>query len=142
MAASRREKGRGMSNIPALKQIYAAFAAGDLPRTLSALVEDVDWQYGGDPAVPWLAPCRGRPAVVEALKKSAGLVEFRMRPKTFLESGLLVVVVLDADLLLKNGKVVHEEDAVHLWHFNQEGLVTRYRSRADTAAHERALENR
>ena len=129
-----------MSNIPALKQIYAAFLAGDLPTTLKGLSEDIEWQYGGHPEVPWLAPCRGRAAVAEALKNSRGVVQFNIKPKRFLEDGNLVVVVIDAELLVHaNGDRIIEEDAAHLWFFNADGLVTRFRSRADTAAHEKAM---
>jgi ketosteroid isomerase-like protein len=123
--------------------MYAAFGAGDLPRALKGLSEDVEWQYGGNPLVPWLAPCRGRAAVTDAFKNNATLVEIRITPKAFLESGELVVVVLDAELRVKsNGQLIIEEDAAHIWRFNAEGLVTRYRSRADTAAHERAFQQR
>jgi len=121
--------------------MYTAFATGDLPRILSGLSEDVEWQYGGTQAVPWLAPCTGRSAVAEAFKNNAKYVEIKMKPKTFLESDRLVVVVLDAELVVKsNGKLILEEDAAHIWRFNEAGLVTRFRSRADTAAHERAFQ--
>jgi ketosteroid isomerase-like protein len=120
--------------------MYDAFAASDLPRFLKGLSDDVEWQYGGHAPVPWLAPCQGRAAVIEAFKNNAKHVEFKITPKTFLESGDLAVVVVDAELRVKsNGQLIIEEDAAHIWRFNAEGLVTRYRSRADTAAHERAF---
>lgn len=126
-----------MSNLPIIKQLYTAFRAGNIPEMLQHIREDVDWQYG-EPStnVPWLARSHGHAGVLDYLKTFLSLVEVQIKPKAFLESGQLIVVVLDADLRVRaNNRRIPEEDAVHVWTFDDQGKVARFRSRLDTALH-------
>jgi ketosteroid isomerase-like protein len=128
-----------MSNLPRLKQLYEAFRVRDIATFLQFVREDVDWQYGGNSTnVPWLTEGKGHAGVL-AYVKAFAQTEVSFTTKAFLEEGRVCVVLLDIDVVVKaNGMKIHEEDAAHIFHFDEKGLIQRFRSRADTAAHEKA----
>ena len=131
-----------MSNIPTVQAIYAAFGRGDIPTILEHLAENIEWEYGTlDSEVPWLQPRRGR-AEVPKFFESLGAVDVqRFQPKTFLESGNVVVVLSELAMVLKaNGRSIVEEDEVNIWHFNDQGRVIRFCHRLDTHKHWLALQ--
>ena len=130
-----------MSNLKTVQEIYAAFGAGDVPTILSKLADDVDWEYGpGSTDVPWLQRRRG-PAAVAGFFESLGALEAnKFAPKQLLEAGDVVVALIDIDFTVKaNGKRIAEEDEMHLWRFNAEGKVARFRHGADTHMHHLAI---
>jgi ketosteroid isomerase-like protein len=132
--------GAVMSNIATVQDIYDAFGKGDGPRVLSHISEDVVWEYGGAVSdVPWLQPRKGREGAADFLASLADLRMDKFQPKTFLESGDLVVVVLDIEAtVVSTGRAISEEDQIHLWHFNGDGQVQRFRHRTDTLQAQRA----
>jgi ketosteroid isomerase-like protein len=124
-----------------VQAIYAAFGAGDIPAILSKLAENVDWEYGqGETGVPWLEHRSGR-AAVGGFFESLGALEFRkFEPKEFLEAGDAVVALIDIDATVTaTGKSIAEEDELHLWRFNSDGLVARFRHGVDTHKHHLAV---
>src|SRR5688572_15614794 len=129
-----------MSNLAAVQDIYDAFGKGDVPRILGHISEDVAWEHGaGANDVPWLQPRRGRKGAAEFLSSLADLRFEQFQPKTFLESGNLVVVLLDvAATVISTGGRITEEDQIHLWTFDRDGQVERFRHRVDTLQHQRA----
>ena len=129
-----------MSNVAAVQDIYEAFGKGDVPRILGHISEDVAWEYGaGTNDVPWLQSRRGREGAGEFLASLADLRFEQFQPKTFLESGNLVVVLLDvAATVVSTGGRIEEQDQVHLWNFDRNGQVERFRHRVDTLQHQRA----
>ncbi|GMU44397.1 MAG: nuclear transport factor 2 family protein [Xanthomonadales bacterium] len=127
-----------MSALARVHAIYAAFGSGNIPAILDRLSPDVDWEYGATPGnvVPWLQPRRGRDGAATFFSELARSLRIqRFAPKHFLADGDdLVVVVLDIEfVVLATGRRVVEEDEVHLWRFGADGLVCRFRHRADTA---------
>ena len=123
-----------MSHLATVQGIYAAFRRGDVPAILECLAEDVAWEYGlNSTDVPWLQPRRGR-SEVGGFFRSLGAVEFhRLEVTTFLESGSVVVVLLQVEATVyATGRRVSEADEVHIWHFDDAGRVARFRHRADT----------
>lgn len=126
-----------MSNAETVQKMYAAFGAGDIPAILGHLAEDVEWEYGmADAGVPWLQPRRGR-AQIPHFFASLGALEFqKFQPKTVLEGGNVVVALIDVAIVVKaTGRVIVEEDEVHIWHFDDHGLVVRFAHRVDTYQH-------
>lgn len=125
-----------MSVLASTQAIYAAFSQGNVPAILDRLAADVEWEYGASAsAVPWLQPRQGRDgaaAFFADLARTMRILHFA--PKHFLADGDLVVVVLDIEFdVLATGKRVREEDEIHLWRYGADGLVRRFRHRADTA---------
>jgi ketosteroid isomerase-like protein len=133
-----------VSNIPTVQSIYASFGSGDIPAILSRLAEDVQWEYGmSDSGVPWLQPLRGRAEVPKFFASLAALEFTKFQPKTLLEAGNIVVALIDLGLVVKaTGKPITEEDEVHIWHFNNQGQVTRFAHKTDTHQHWLALQER
>jgi ketosteroid isomerase-like protein len=127
-----------MSPIETVRHIYAAFGRGDVPAILACLAEDVAWEYGQPPnPVPWLQPRQGRAAVPAFFDVLLSNVEFhRFEPTRQLGDGLLVVGLVAFEATVrKTGRRVVEVDEVHLFHFNEAGLVQRFAHRADTWQH-------
>ena len=121
-------------NLVAVREIYEAFGRGDVPSILSRLSEAVDWEYGSSTdEVPWLQRRQGRYGVA-GFFSSLGAVELRrFEPKTLLDGGSVVVALLDVEFRVKStGRSVAEEDQVHIWHFDDQGRVSRFRHRVDT----------
>lgn len=131
-----------MNNVERVEQIYAAFGRGAIPEILEQLAEDVEWEYGSNGApVPWMQPRKGRAAVTgffQVLAEQVEITEFS--PKAILGQGDMVVGVIDVRAKVKaTGRVVPEPDEVHIWYFNQQGQVRKFRHRADTWAAVEAL---
>ena len=123
-----------------VQQMYAAFGRGDVPAILERLAPDVEWEYDASPTeVPWLQPRTGRAGAAEFFASLENLEFHRFEPKAILEEGSTVVALIDVDVTIrKTGLRVQEIDEVHIWHFGDDGLVTRFRHRADTLKHLRA----
>ena len=131
-----------MSNIATVQNVYAAFGRGDVPAILGVLDEDVDWEYGRvSSGVPWLEPRQGRASVAGFFEALTALEFQKFQPKTFLESGNIVVVLVDLAMTFKEtGKTIAEEDEVHIWHFNGQGKVVRFCHKLDGFQHWRAIQ--
>jgi uncharacterized protein len=123
-----------MANIATVQQIYDAFGKGDVPAIVGHLADDVDWEYGGDATgLPWLQFRRGRAQVPGFFHDLAALDIQRFQPTTFLESGNVVVVLIELEVVVRaTGRRVVEEDEVHIWSFDDSGRVRRFRHRLDT----------
>jgi ketosteroid isomerase-like protein len=123
-----------MIHAQTVQQIYEAFGKGDVPAILAKLASDVDWEYGdASTDVPWLQPRRGRDAVAGFFQALLAIDFHSFVPKTVLESGSIVVALVDLEATVRaTGMRVVEQDEVHIWHFNDAGLVQRFRHRADT----------
>jgi ketosteroid isomerase-like protein len=127
---------RTMSNSKAVQAIYAAFGAGDVPAILAHLADNIDWEYSGAVAeVPYLQKRDGRDEVA-GFFESLGVLEFHaFTPKEILDGGDVVVALIDIDVTVKaTGKRLTEEDEIHVFRFNADGKVARFRHGVNTHA--------
>ena len=126
-----------MSNLQTTQEIYEAFGRGDVPAILSKLSETVDWEYGASSSeVPWLQHRQGPDGAAAFFSSLAAIQIQRFTSKKFLDGGNVVVVLVDIEFTVTaTGKRVVEEDEVHIWHFDEQGKVTRFRHRVDTQQH-------
>jgi ketosteroid isomerase-like protein len=126
-----------MSNLQTVQDIYAAFGRGDVPTILGHLADDIDWEYGMTNAgVPWLQRRRGPAEVVKFFEALSAFEVQKFQPKTFLESGNIVVGLIDIALKYKaTGAVITEEDETHIFHFNADRQVARFCHKVDTHQH-------
>lgn len=133
-----------MSHLETVKGIYAAFGRGDVPAILACLHENVDWEPDlAVPGVPWLQPRTGRDAVAGFFAALAPLQFTQFEPKSFLESGNLVVVLIDVAFnVTTTGGTVKEVDEVHIWRFDDAGMVTRFAHKVDSYQHSAAASGR
>lgn len=123
-----------MSNIQTVQTMYEAFSRGDVAAILSHLSDHVEWEYGSHGLdVPWLQKRNGRAGAAAFFASLAALDIHRFEPQSFFEQQDTVVVLLDFDCTVKaTGKRIHEEDAVHIFRFDGQGEVSRFRHRIDT----------
>ncbi len=125
-----------MSNIEVVQGIYEALGRGDLPAILDQVADVVDWEYAYRTApndVPWLQPRDDKAGIEKFFESLVALEIHSFTPKTLLEGPGLVVALCDIDFTVKKtGKRVVEVDEAHIWHFNDEGKVVRFRHCADT----------
>ena len=132
-----------MRTIETVQGIYAAFGRGDVPAILEALAEDVDWEYGwAAHEVSWLQPRRGKQGVAAFFQTAATDLEFRRFDITHMvgDERLVVVLVEHEALVRATGKVIREHNEPHLWHFDAQGKVNRFRHAPDTLQHWRAIQ--
>lgn len=125
-------------NIATVQKIYAAFAQGDVATIVSLMAPDVDWEYGqADTEVPYLRHRVGAEAVRAFFEElSANLQITRFVPKELLAKDGLVLATIDIEgRSVRTGKVLREEDEVHVWRFGPDGKVVRFRHALDTAQH-------
>jgi ketosteroid isomerase-like protein len=88
---------------------------------------------------PLLQRRQGREAVAGFFASLGEIQMHRFVPKDFFEGGGTVVVLLDVEFTVTStGKRVTEEDEIHVWRFDPEGKVIRFRHGADTHQHELA----
>ena len=130
-----------MSKIQTVQSIYTAFGHGDIPSILGHLAENVEWEYGiSDAGVPWLQTRKGRAEVPKFFESLGALDIQKFQPKTLLESGNVVVALIDLTAVVKaTGRLIIEEDEVHIWHFDSQGRVTKFCHKLDTHQHWLAL---
>jgi ketosteroid isomerase-like protein len=130
-----------MSNLHTVQEIYAAFGRGDVETILAKLADDVDWEYGHPGSeVPWLERRRGRDGAAEFFASLAALDFHVFRPKEMLADGPVVVALVDVEFTVKEtGRRVAEEEEIHVWRFDEAGLVARFRHGVDSHRHHLAL---
>lgn len=123
-----------MSPIETVQQIYGAFGRGDIPAMLALLAEDVEWEYNSFPnPASWLKTLRGRQNVPRFLEALGEIELTQFQPTHFFANEHMVVDLVDEAYTVKaTGKRVVEPETVHIWHFNADGLVSRFRHRVDT----------
>lgn len=121
-------------------EIYTAFGRGDVPAILEHLAPDVEWEYGASPTeVPWLQPRKGREGAAEFFASLENLEFHRFELRMILEEGTTVVALIDLEATVREtGLRVQELEEAHIWHFGDDGLVSRFRHRVDTLKHLRA----
>ena len=123
-----------MSNLQTVQEIYGAFAQGDVAAVAERCADDVDWEYGESSTdVPWLQRTQGKEGAMKSMASQTAIETHSFMPTVFLEGDDVVVVLFDTEFTVKEtGKQVAEESAAHIWHFNNEGKVSRFRHRVDT----------
>lgn len=123
-----------MTPVETVHHVYAAFGRGDIPAILACLAEDVEWEYGAFPnPVPWLQPRSGR-AQVPGFFEALAAVDFHVfQPLKVLGDADTAIGLVHLEATVRaTGKRVVELGEVHVFHFNNQGLVQRFRHAADT----------
>jgi ketosteroid isomerase-like protein len=119
-----------------IQNLYAAFGRGDVPTILSYLGEDVEWDNSrvASRECPWNGNFSGRTHVPGFFRALSEHLDFKtFEPRTFIDSGDAVAVLLQwTATVRKNGRSAGG-DSVHVWRFNEHGQVGSYRHFNDTA---------
>jgi len=127
-------------NLETVRSIYAAFGRGDVAAILDCLADDVAWESWHDnfaqrAGVPWLKAGRGRRHVAEFFKIVGAFKISKFTVVSLMAGGNQVAAEVEntAEVPATGGNF-HEEE-VHLWTFNDQGQVVRFRHYLDTAKH-------
>ena len=128
-----------MDHIATVQEIYEAFGRGDVAAVLDRLAEDVDWEAGGssahDEGVPWLLRRRGRDGAAEFFATLDAFETRRFEPLSFLAGPSQVAAVIGIELAVRASGFVIADEEIHLWSFDDAGLVSAFRHLVDTAKH-------
>lgn len=124
------------SNIDAVRGVYEAFAAGDVPAVLGAMDASVDWR---EPAGLPFEDQVGPQAVAENIfGPIMGMFEtFSVTPKELFDAGDAVVAVGVYSGQAAGGSL--EADFAHVWRFGPDGRITGFRTYTDTHLWRQAL---
>ena len=129
-----------MQHAKTVAEIYAAFGRGDIAGILGTLREDVEWEHDAvDHGIPWLAPRQGRAQVAGVGEALRALDIRRFEPKRILADDTMAAAVIHVEIAVRaTGRVINDVE-LHLWTFDAQGTVARFRHVADTHQHWLAL---
>jgi ketosteroid isomerase-like protein len=119
--------------------IYEAFGRGDVPAILDVLAEDVQWEHWSSwtphqAGVPWLQPRVGKAGALEFFQIIGvwTIRDFQVLGLLAGDRQVAAEIVIDAQL--PSGAAFRDEE-LHLWTFDENGKVSRFRHYVDTAKH-------
>lgn len=123
-----------MSNKETVKEIYEAFGQGNVPAILEKLAADVDWEqwrdnFAQNAGVPYLLYIKGQSGVASFFGEVAKLGVKSYQVLSIMEGENQIAVEFEIETER------FSEEEIHLWTFNSEGKVTRFRHYLDTAKH-------
>lgn len=127
-------------NAETIAAIYAAFGRGDVESIIACLAPDVAWEAWTDnhaqrAGVPWMAERRGRDGARAFFASLAALQIHDTAVRSVMAGERQVAVEFTIDATVRaTGKRFFEEE-MHLWSFDDEGRVLRFRHYLDTAKH-------
>ena len=127
------------SLIEVVQSLYAAFGRGDIPTVLAGLRADVQWSTNVDPtapgvsAIPLFRVFSGRADVANFFTALGRDLEFHVfEPQSFMSNDREVASRLLIETTVRStGKRLREE-ALHVFTFDEAGMVARFREFADT----------
>ena len=122
------------TNVDAVRLLYQAFAARDIPAILQMLSEDVEWGEPPNPFNPAGGTRRGHAGFLEWVNIGRASEEIlELHPNRFLVDDDSVAVVGHTRILAKPTDRVYETDFVHLVTFRGPKIV-RFQEFFDTYA--------
>jgi len=127
-----------LSNINSIKQVYQAFAEGDVPTVLGALSPEIDWTEAE--GFPYAGTYHGPRAVLEGVFMRLGSEwnGFAAIPDEFIDGGDTVVVLGKYSGTYKKTGKSFQANFAHVWKM-QDGKAIRFIQYVDTLLVHRAL---
>ena len=128
-----------MSNIDSIKQVYQAFAEGDVPTVLGALSPEIDWTEAE--GFPYAGTYHGPKAVLEGVFMRLGTEwnGFAAVPDEFIDAGDTVVVLGKYSGTYKATGKSFQANFAHIWKV-QDGKAIRFVQYVDTLLVHQALQ--
>ena len=128
-----------MSNVNSIKQVYQAFAEGDVPTVLGALNPEIDWTEAE--GFPYAGTYHGPRAVLEGVFMRLGSEwnGFAAIPDEFIDGGDTVVVLGKYSGTYKKTGKSFQANFAHVWKM-QDGKAIRFIQYVDTLLVHRALQ--
>ena len=122
-----------MGNVEFISGLYEAFAAGDVPRVLGSMADDIEWwEAEGNPWYPGRAFVGVQEVIDGVFGRIAGEFEgFEVVPERFLSDGDVVVMIgRYRGKGTVTGKVL-DAQALHMWTV-RDGKIARFQQFVDT----------
>ena len=128
-----------MSNLDSVKQVYQAFAEGDIPTVLGFLNSEIDWTEAE--GFPYAGTYHGPKAVLEGvfMRLGAEWNGFAAIPDEFNDAGDTVVVLGKYSGVYKTTGKSFQANFAHVWKV-QDGKAIRFVQYVDTLLVHRALQ--
>ena len=127
------------NNLDAVRDVYKAFAVGDIPSVLAKFAPDIHWTEaeGG----PYGGISIGPDAVVENvfMKLGGEWDGFAAVPKEFVAEGSTVVALGEYSGTYKATGKSFKAPFAHVWKF-KDGKAVSFHQYTDTAVHQRPLQ--
>jgi len=128
-------------NIEIISELYGEFSKGDIPAVLNKLADNVEWEVCNietdtqKAGVPWLQPRRGKDGAA-GFFEIVGKFDFKkFDVLSMTESENQVAAVLRIAAEVTPGGGFFDSEEVHMWTFNDEGKIIRYRHYMDGSSH-------
>lgn len=126
-----------MSNEQTVKDVYAAFQRDDIAAIVARVADDVRWKNDSVASreCPWNGDFSGKanlPGFFRAVAEELDITVFDVRQIMSNESAVAVSLRIESTVR-KTGRPL-ENDAMHLWTFNDRGQIVSYQHFNDTAA--------
>ena len=120
-----------MSNVDSVRQVYQAFAQGDIPTVLSFLNPEIDWTEAE--GFPYAGTYHGPRAVLEGVFMRLGSEwnGFAVATDEFIDAGDTVVVLGKYSGTYKATGKSFQADFAHVWKV-QDGKAIRFMQYVDT----------
>lgn len=127
------------THLETVTAIYEAFGRGDVATILGHLADPIAWDVWADNSVhaarvPWLAPRNDRAGVGEFFAVVGQFQIHQFDVLSLIASGRQVVAEIVIDATVPGGARYRDEE-LHLWEFDENGKVVRFRHYVDTAKH-------
>jgi uncharacterized protein len=127
-------------NLATVAAMYEAFGRGDIPTVLSFLDDGVEWSNVGPADIPYFGVKHGHAGALTVFAFLGEHVEMAVfDPRTFIADGQHVVALVRVAATVKSTGLGYDEETVHVFDFNDEGRVVRFRDYQDTDAVATAL---
>ena len=96
----------------------------------------MEWQHDAvDHGIPWLTPRQGRTKVAGFFEALRALEIRRFEPKRILADDTMAAAVIHVEIAVRaTGRVINDLE-LHLWTFDAQGKVARFRHVVDTHQH-------
>ncbi len=132
-----------MSHAPRIRDLYDAFAKGDVPTVLGAMAEDIEWREAeGNPySLADGAAFVGPQAVLDNvfMRLATEFDGFTVSPREFHDAGDTVLVeVRYSGVANATGQPI-DVQARHVWRLGGDGRIASFQQYADTAQLQDAL---
>jgi len=125
-----------MSNLNVVSDIYSLFGQGNIPAIFNHLHENVEWEHDSeDYGIPWIKPGRGHAHVTRFFQALANIDFEQFDVLNLLEGPSQVVAVIRLGARVKSSGHEIRDLELHLWTFDDQGKVTRFRHVVDTHKH-------
>lgn len=122
------------NNTEIVRQVFAAFGAGDVATLFGLLAEDIVWYIPGPAEVPFAGERRGHEGMRQFLQALGGSVEFeQFEPREFVAQGDKVIALGSERGRVKSTGRVYENPWALVFTVRG-GRVAELRSYEDTAA--------